>query len=131
MPTIYRVIYYPVKAKKSVYSVKRRLVDRVYTELLKLRKNNICDKCGHKHDPKSKGLHTSHYFSRAREHTRFDIRNTDLLCLACHLYFSHNRGEYTKFKKKILGEAEYLALFKKAKEPYIIKNIQAFDKIKL
>ena len=77
MPTIYRVIYVPTR--KSVYQVKRRLADRLYTQVIKKERNNQCAKCKNFYDPKSKGLHISHHFSRAREQTRFDRRNTDLL----------------------------------------------------
>lgn len=103
----------------SVLDIKRRLCDRVMSAIVRARDNYTCQRCRHVHDPKSKGLHTSHYFNRRRESTRFDLRNLDSLCLACHILWSHGdrRGEYMIFKMEQLGKTEYKALHDKAKIP--------------
>lgn len=114
---------------KDVHKIKRRLVDRLYSKLIRIRDNLTCKRCGHTHKGNSKGLHTSHYFNRRTEATRFDWNNCDSLCLACHFLWSHGSGraDYTAFKKKQLGTEKYEALAKAAKIPN--KNIP-FDDLK-
>lgn len=131
MGTIYRIIYVRRKRRGSVYEIKRRLADRLYTTIIKLQRGNICEKCKTQHPPNSKGLHISHYFSRVREPVRFDPENTDLLCMACHLFFSHHRAEYTKFKRKQLGIDAYNNLFVRAKLPFNKATIKAQDKLRV
>ena len=133
MPTIYRVVYVPTPIAKlkqgGMYSIRRRLADRWFTKYIKAIRNNTCEKCHTKHAANSKGLHVSHYFSRAREATRFDNRNVDLLCTACHKFFTYHRGEYTKWKCRRLGKGIYLDLFQHAKKPNVLANIADSDKL--
>ena len=57
------------------------------------------------------GLQNSHYFSRGRETTRYDVENCDALCAGCHQFWeSSDREAYTEFKKKHLGENGYKIL---------------------
>ena len=128
MGTVYRTI---LVKKQSVFKIKRRLVDRLYSNYLKIVRKDKCQKCGTQHKKKSKGLHVSHFFSRARESTRFDLRNTDLLCLACHLFFTHNRGKYVKWKVKQIGKDQYLDLLEKSKIPNSPLIIKKTDKVRI
>ena len=54
-------------------------------------------------------LGVSHYFSRRKENTRFDLDNCDLLCnIPCHrLWEGEDRAEYTEFMIKKLGQDGY------------------------
>lgn len=99
-----------------VFEIRRRLADRLFSQVIRMRDNYTCVRCKTKHEPKSRGLHTSHFYNRKRESTRFDFRNADSLCLACHLKWSHGdqRKAYNKFKMKQLGKLQYLDLYKTA-----------------
>ena len=94
--------------KENIFNIKRRLVDRLWSKIIRIRDNYQCVRCGHQHNSTSKGLHCSHYFSRSRESTRFYWDNCDSLCLACHLLWGkEKRADYTAFKKKQLGFMRY------------------------
>jgi hypothetical protein len=116
---------------KNVFKIKRRLADRLWSDIIRLRDHWTCCRCGHSHNPRSKGLHVSHYFSRFREFTRFAWDNCDSLCLGCHLLWSkEKRNDYTKFKKKQLGFMRYRALVENAKVPNDLKVFDDLTKIK-
>lgn len=111
---------------KNVFAIKRRLADRLFSAIVRLRDHYTCVRCGHRHSNTSRGLHVSHYFTRSREATRFYWDNVDSLCLACHLLWSkERRADYTAFKKRQLGlfRYEYLAwLAKIANSDFAVVN---------
>lgn len=118
MDKFYEALSRKYQNKKSVFNIKRRLADRLWSNIIRLRDGYICVRCHHQHGLKSKGIHNSHYFSRSREATRFMWDNCDTLCLACHLLWSkEKRAEYTAFKKKQLGFMRYEWLSFSAKIP--------------
>lgn len=116
-----------------VHKIRRRLADRVFSQVVRMRDLYTCVRCKTRHDKNSKGLHASHFYNRSRESTRFVLANVDSLCLACHLNWSsgHNRSEYFAYKKKQLGEMgmkNLLAMAKSVpyqegkKKQYILEN---------
>jgi len=111
---------------KNPFAIKRRLADRLWSMVIRLRDHYTCQRCGHKHTPTSRGLQCSHFFARRREATRFDWDNTDALCLACHLLWSRGAGWqiYSKWKRQRLGFMRYEALAARAKIP---NNPKLFD----
>lgn len=114
-----------------MFEISRRTADRYFSKVVKFRDNNICVRCHHKHGLASKGLHVSHFFSRAREGTRFNLKNVDSLCYACHQLWGHGEGrpEYIKFKKTQLGEHVFQCLAEKAKKsPFKEGGKQAYIK---
>ena len=105
--------------KSLHYPIGRRLADRLFSKIIRQRDHYTCVRCHTVHASNSKGLHVSHYFSRAREETRFDFRNADSLCLACHFMWAHGDGrrEYIKFKVKQLGKEQMNKLYRLAIAP--------------
>lgn len=59
-------------------------------------------KLNKKGDPVSHQL--SHFQSRRKEATRFDLDNCDAMCGGCHLYFTANPYEHVQWQIKTKGE---------------------------
>ena len=92
---------------------KRRQSDILFSQYLREKRGYKCEKCGKKHDPKSKNLGVSHFWPRARENTRFDEYNCDIFCnIPCHKYFETHRTEYKKWKMDQLEEEYPLLEFR-------------------
>ena len=83
--------------------------DNIMTQIVKARDNHTCQRCG-SYLPKSKGLHNSHYFSRGRWNTRYDLENCESLCYGCHNYFDHHKQEYKEWKIKRIGKKAFYEL---------------------
>lgn len=92
-----------------MFKVKLRKTDRLYTQHIRIRDQYICQRCGRVYPDGGRGLHTSHYWGRGRENTRFDEDNCIALCFGCHQLWGHGdgRGEYMSFMRKKLGEKGY------------------------
>lgn len=89
--------------------VKLRKADRLFTELVRQIYNYTCQKCGRIYIPdvhNLANLGVSHYFSRRKEATRFDLDNVTLLCnFPCHrLWETENRAEYKEHMINRLGQ---------------------------
>lgn len=93
--------------KKDKTKMKLCPADTAFSKYLRTLFNWTCERCGAKHEEKSRGLHCSHYYSRKAESTRHDLDNCDCLCYGCHSYFSYNREAYTEWKKKKLGKKRF------------------------
>jgi 5-methylcytosine-specific restriction endonuclease McrA len=63
------------------------------------------------------GLEASHYFGRRKASTRYDEKNIDSLCTACHKKFTEYPHEYTEWKRKKLGGKAYGLLVRRANTP--------------
>ena len=91
--------------------IKLRKTDKLFTEIMRKTQDFTCQRCGMKYvfdgvKVRHLGnLGVSHYFSRRKENTRFDMDNCDLLCnFPCHrLWETEDRAEYTEFMIKKLG----------------------------
>ncbi len=92
--------------------IKTDKADKMFSLYIRTRDKWTCRRCRRKHEEGSRGLHCSHYFGRGKETVRFDPRNCDALCFACHNLWGHGdeRDRYTEFKKKQLGENEFKIL---------------------
>jgi hypothetical protein len=93
----------------SIYHVKLRPVDTLYTKYIRLLYNYTCQKCGRYYpsDGNLRNLGVSHFFGRAKESTRFDDDNVTLLCnMPCHQEWEHQKkeGEYKDYMLKRLGQ---------------------------
>ena len=92
--------------------IRLRPTDKLWTKYLRRKQDFTCQKCGKRYVytgqviANLRNLGVSHFFSRRKESTRFDIRNTDLLCnLPCHEYWGgEGRREYEEFMIKKLGQ---------------------------
>jgi hypothetical protein len=88
--------------------------DQAFSQVIRLR-DMRCMRCGSRVQLNDKGLpvthQASHYFTRGKERTRFDLQNVDTLCFACHhLWGGEQREKYKEFKVKQLGEKGFIAL---------------------
>ena len=88
--------------------------DRVFSQYIRLR-DKRCVRCGSRVELNAQGLpishQASHYFSRGKESTRFEISNVDTLCFFCHMKWGGDeREEYRAFKIKQLGEEGFKKL---------------------
>lgn len=88
--------------------------DVEFSQFIRLR-DGRCVRCGSIVELNDAGLpishQNSHYFGRGKESTRYDTRNCDCLCGACHQYWgSVDHEEYREFKIDQLGEKEFKLL---------------------
>ncbi|OGS01558.1 MAG: hypothetical protein A2V88_02740 [Elusimicrobia bacterium RBG_16_66_12] len=69
-----------------------------------------CEKCG-----AAQWLQWSHFFSRARHATRWDLDNVHALCAGCHYTWAHQDIEgFRQWMSERLGRARYSALVLRA-----------------
>lgn len=100
--------------------IKIRRTDTLFSDLIRERDKWTCQRCQRQYDPNSTSdrlaLHTSHYWSRGKESTRFEPDNCIALCMACHLLWGHGdqRDQYKEFMVKRLGEARFKSLMVQA-----------------
>jgi 5-methylcytosine-specific restriction endonuclease McrA len=92
------------------FKVKIRPSDKLWTEYIRLRDNNICCKCGKVIESKyNSGV--SHFHNRTKESTRYDDENCDLMCnIPCHQEWEHEKKEgrdYYNFKLNQLGQKRF------------------------
>ena len=96
--------------------IKIRPADKLYSQWLRKERKYTCERCHRKYQEGDGlwGLHVSHFYGRANNCVRFDPRNTDLLCMGCHQYFTANPNEYVEWKRKRMGEREFKRLMLEA-----------------
>ena len=102
----------------NFFKIKRDKTDTEFSLFIRKRDKWKCKRCGRQHEEGSKTLGCSHYWSRARENTRFDPENADACCnLPCHVIWEGQKqdkkdyqGEYTMFKIRQLGENRFKIL---------------------
>jgi len=78
-------------SNKSPKSERKRLVDKldkITSEIIKIRDENTCQRCGSK--PRPKGCHWAHIFSRSKHFIRWDFLNSIVLCNGCHRFWHAN-----------------------------------------
>lgn len=80
--------------------IKIRPTDTLFSKIVRTRDDWTCQRCGHKYEPNcGASLHCSHYYSRGKENTRFDLDNCIALCYGCHRLWGHgdDKDEYTAY----------------------------------
>lgn len=97
------------KVKKITEAAKIKAIDAATREIV-LRRDRVCILCGG-----TDVLQWSHLISRRRISVRWDLRNSAMMCRACHARH-HKQGpeEYTLWFLRVHGVAEYEALVRKA-----------------
>lgn len=83
--------------------VSENLLDRLWSEAIKLLSGNKCQRCGSPYN-----LHSHHIWSRRYKNLRWDIQNGLCLCNnlghSCH-YFAHNSPqEFSRWVEKEKGQ---------------------------
>lgn len=98
----------------SFYKIKIRTEDKEMSWYVRTRDKRCvrCQSFVQFNDEGKPISHTnSHFWGRGSEGTRFDPLNCDTLCIPCHQRWGGTyRDEYKDFKKKQLGEREYIRL---------------------
>ena len=83
-------------------------LDTLFSKRIKARDGYICQRCNHKHEENSRGLHNSHFWKRGLMGTRWDEANCCALCYGCHRRWEGDKqGEYKDFMVARLGQKEY------------------------
>jgi 5-methylcytosine-specific restriction endonuclease McrA len=100
------------KKRKSAATGKVKKLDAAVREIV-FRRDGACVICG-----STDRLQWSHLITRARYRTRWDTRNSAVMCAACH-YRHHKQGPeaYTLWFIHTYGLAEYEALCRDASTP--------------
>lgn len=101
------------KAKKSKKKLAKEC-DKLWSELIKMRAGNVCEKCG-----RAKTLNSHHVYSRSNKSVRWDVDNGCCLCAGCHALsstFSAHKTpiEFVEWIKDKRGETWYVRLRMKA-----------------
>lgn len=95
-------------------------LDEVVRQIMRIKQDWTCQKCGIQHKPGTNKIQVSHFFGRKHIGTRFDYDNLDLLCGimyyqkgrgwvmgSCHgEWEGEKNGEYRRFMIKKLGEGK-------------------------
>lgn len=105
----------PARRKPKITTLKNK-ADGLFSLVIRYR-DRECRRCG------SDGagrplwwLQCAHVFSRGYMLTRFDEDNAMCLCAGCHQSFGHRPLEWEDFCIEQMGEDEYNALKRKAKQ---------------
>ena len=105
-------------ARKPSRKTLVRNLDNITAQVVKLRDNYTCQRCGRKYRPdNTKGsLDWAHIYSRSRYSMRWLLLNAVALCCGCHKFWHDNPTESGQwFKDKWPHRYEYLQ--GKRKEP--------------
>lgn len=104
----------------SIFKVKLRKTDRLFTKYIRILFNFTCQKCGRYYPPDGNllNLGVSHFHGRDHESTRFEVDNATLLCnIPCHRDWEHEKKEgreYYNYMLKRLGKERLDSLYVQA-----------------
>ncbi len=88
----------------------RTTQDSIFSKIIRTRDKFTCQRCGTTHLPNSSGLHNSHYHSRGKWNTRYDLENCTSFCYGCHRYMDGHKEEYKAWKIERMGEDDFYEL---------------------
>jgi 5-methylcytosine-specific restriction endonuclease McrA len=88
-------------------------LDKLWSKAIRKRGDYTCERCEKKLDPKSRGLHAHHIFSRTPHSTRWDLDNGICLCYGCHAFGHREPIRFYKWLIKYIGEDLYNILHKR------------------
>ena len=88
--------------------------DKEFSLYIRNRDSWRCKRCGHRYVEGDRGIHCSHFWGRGKENTRFDEVNCDTICFGCHNFFHAHPQEHSNWKRRQLGEKEFILLEKRA-----------------
>jgi hypothetical protein len=93
----------------SIFKIKLRTTDRLWTKYKRIKEDYTCQKCGRVYPPDNcRNLGVAHFHGRAHENVRFDEENTLCLCnIPCHQYLDTHKTEFKEFMRKRLGDKAY------------------------
>ena len=93
----------------SIFKIKLRTSDRLWTRYMRIKQKYTCQKCGRVYAPDNcRNLGVSHYHGRNHENVRFDEENTPVMCnIVCHQYLDQHKGEYKEWMIERLGQERF------------------------
>ena len=83
----------------------REVLDKLWSKIVRTRDSFTCQRCGKRHDKKSRGLHAHHILTKGSHgfSIRWDLDNGVAVCYGCHMFLQGNPDENEYFAKNILG----------------------------
>ena len=75
-------------ARKPSRKTLKNNLDKITAEIVKLRDEKTCNRCGHK--ASGQGCHWAHIYSRRSLQLRWDLINSFVLCAGCHRWWHEN-----------------------------------------
>jgi len=107
-----------------------RVINRLknlFSQIIRLRDNYTCQRCGKKYDKIDRAIHTSHIWPVGTYRSmRFEIDNAKLLCYYDHINWWHkNPMQAGAWVREFLGKEKYAKLLKMSQET-ILLNEQYF-----
>jgi hypothetical protein len=99
-----------------MFGISRTVEDGLFSDLVREKADYTCQRCQQEFEKPTKALHCSHFHSRAKKSTRFDLSNASALCYKCHEHFTAedtfcggpmNTKEHKAFYIKKLGQKEF------------------------
>lgn len=75
--------------------------DRLFSHLVRLNAGGFCEYCG------GTGTQTSHFHSRRKRSTRWDLDNAIWSCFSCHRFLDEHPNKHTEFFRKRLGSERF------------------------
>ena len=79
-------------------------LDKLFSQVIRLRDEGICQYCGRQ------GNQTSHFHSRRKRSTRWDLDNAIWACFSCHLHLGEHPNKHYEFFRKRLGSDRFESL---------------------
>jgi hypothetical protein len=99
---------------------KRDKCDVLFSRYIRLKSGWKCEFCHRDFSTEKQKLQNSHFYSRAKESTRYDPENCSSFCVSCHYKIGHSSesgGAYKEFMIKKLGKQNFDLLTLRAYTP--------------
>ena len=93
----------------SIFQVKLRTTDRLWTRYMRGKQDYTCQFCGRVYcSDNCRNLGVMHFHGRGHENVRFDEENTLCGCsIPCHQYLDTHKTEFEAFMLKRLGQKRF------------------------
>ncbi len=105
-------------------AIKITAADRHFSNCVRKRANWTCERCGKAYGGPSQAIHCAHFHGRGKYATRHDPRNACCLDYGCHMYLTAHPYEHAEFFKARLGEYGVAALWERARDMTIARQIK-------
>jgi len=81
-------------------AIKRDAADKWFSDVVRKKAGHVCESCG-----KVEGrMECAHIYGRAAKSVRWSMDNAVCLCHYCHMKFTANPLEFTKWLEETLGQ---------------------------
>jgi hypothetical protein len=98
--------------------IRRDKYDALFSELVRMRANWTCERCGVHYGEEAKGeLDCSHVYGRRNKSVRVHPDNALCACRNCHQHLGENPIDHAELVKKIIGRERYERLTLLANKP--------------